>query len=138
MAGRSAGRWDRRLADFCPYTTRENSMRIRLSVASTMALVLITMSPAQSMAQDALPEGPGKASILGSCSQCHDLETAIGKKRTPQEWVEVMDRMGQFGMSLSDSTRAEILDYLNAHLNSAPPVPAPATPGGGAAASRRP
>jgi len=77
-------------------------MRFHLSGIAVPALVFALASPGQSLAQDVLPEGPGKAAVLESCAQCHDLGTAISKKLTPDEWVDVMDRMGGFGLSLSD------------------------------------
>jgi len=52
-------------------------------VASLPAFALGLALSSQSLAQDTLPEGPGKVAIQEACTQCHDLGTAVGQKRTP-------------------------------------------------------
>ena len=94
---------------------------MRLTLLLTLALAMAVSS--QSRAQDTLPEGPGKAGLQESCTQCHDLGTAIAQKRTHDEWVEILDRMVGYGLTLSDPKRAEIQDYLTANLSSKPAQP---------------
>jgi mono/diheme cytochrome c family protein len=113
-------------------------MRINPPLAAAIpALALALALSSQSLAQDSLPEGPGKAAVQESCTQCHDIGTAIGQKRTPDEWADILDRMGGFGLTLSDAKRTEIQDYLNANLGSAPASPAQ-PPSGGAPTPKKP
>ncbi|OYU69263.1 MAG: hypothetical protein CFE28_04140 [Alphaproteobacteria bacterium PA2] len=109
-------------------------MRFSISFA---ALAMAAALSSQALAQDDLPEGPGKVAIQEDCAQCHDLGTAIGQKRSPDEWVEVVDRMTGFGLTLTDARRTEILQYLNANRSTAPAVAAPPATGG-AHASKTP
>ena len=99
-------------------------MRLVHSAAAVPAFALALVLSSTSVAQDALPEGPAKVAIQESCTQCHDLGTAVGQKRTPDEWVDIVDRMVGFGLTLTDGKRIEILDYLNAHVGTAPAQPA--------------
>lgn len=113
-------------------------MRLTLSLAAAVPAFALAMAlSSQSVAQDTLPEGPGKVAIQEACTQCHDLGTAIGQKRTPDEWADILDRMGGFGLTLSDAKRTEIQDYLNANLGSAPAAAQPAL-AGGAPTSKKP
>lgn len=106
-------------------------MRFSISFA---ALAIATAMFSQALAQDDLPEGPGKVATQEDCAQCHDLGVAIGQKRSPDEWVDVLDRMAGFGLTLTDARRTEILQYLNTHRSSAPSVAAPPATGGAHAA----
>lgn len=98
-----------------------------LFVAAALAIAL----PAA--AQDALPEGPGKAAVQETCTQCHDLGPILAQRRSAEDWADVVERMKGFGASLTDSQKAGILAYLTASLGkgdapSATPAPAPAGP----------
>lgn len=104
-----------------------------LALTAALALPLFLSTP--SSAQDNLPEGPGKAALQDSCTQCHDLGTAIGQKRAPEDWADVLDRMSGLGLTITEDRRTEILSYLNANFGSAP---APAAVPAGATTPKKP
>jgi hypothetical protein len=93
--------------------------------ASAVALLA---APA-AIAQDALPDGPGKAELTSTCTQCHDLGQVSAQHRSADEWNEIVGRMQGFGAVLDDTKKAAILAYLNANLGkdaAAPDAAAPA------------
>ena len=112
-------------------------MRLPRSVIAAIPALLLVL-PFQAVAQDTLPEGPGKAAVQESCAQCHDLGTATSQKRSPAEWSDVMDRMAGFGLMLSDAKRTEILGYLNASLSLAAVPPGQPSPAGKPPVAGRP
>jgi len=108
-------------------------MRFRAPFAAAVFCALAAMSTGQAVAQDALPDGPGKAAVSEACTQCHDLGTVTAQRRGADEWADVVERMEGFGASLSDAKKAEILAYLSANLGkgdapaeTATPAPSPA------------
>jgi len=121
-----------------PFTPREYPMRLNMILAASIPAIALALAiSSRSLAQDILPEGPGKAALQDSCTQCHDLGTAIGQRRTPDEWADILDRMAGFGLTLSDAKRTEIQDYLNANFGSAPAVPAQVPSSGGSQAGKK-
>ncbi len=63
-------------------------------------------------AADPAPPAPVPAVIRRACIGCHDLATAAGKGRTPEEWSEVIDRMADRGVDASDAELAAVKTYL--------------------------
>jgi competence protein ComEA len=68
------------------------------------------------VAQDTLPEGPGKAQTLNLCGTCHEAAKATSVKLTREGWIETIDRMKAFGASGSDEDFAAVLEYLATHF----------------------
>jgi hypothetical protein len=104
------------------------SLRVRLPLLACAAALLA--APAAT-AQDALPDGPGKATLMDTCTQCHDAGLISAQHRSPDEWNDILARMTGFGAVLDDAKKAEILAYLNANLgkgDAAPAAPAAAAP----------
>ena len=76
-------------------------------------LVLVGLS-ATALAANA-PAGPAMSApavIQRDCTGCHDLTTAAGRGRTPQDWSDVVDRMVDHGLSESDAELAAVKTYL--------------------------
>src|SRR5687767_4261072 len=68
------------------------------------------------LAQDTLPEGPGKAQTLSVCGTCHEAAKATSVKLTREGWIETVDRMKAFGATGSDEDFAAVLEYLATHF----------------------
>jgi competence protein ComEA len=81
---------------------------------AVLALIVGCVSVAS--AQDALPEGPGKAQTLSVCGTCHEAAKATSVKLTREGWIETIDRMKAFGASGSDEDFAAVLEYLATHF----------------------
>jgi cytochrome c2 len=69
---------------------------------------------AAALAADPAPPAPDAApkAIQRACVGCHDIATAAGKGRTPQEWSDVIDRMTDRGVDASDAELAAMKAYL--------------------------
>ncbi len=77
-------------------------------------LVVLLARPA--LAQDTLPEGPGKEQIINICGTCHEAAKATSVKLTREGWIETLDRMKAFGADGTTNEFAAILDYLSTHF----------------------
>lgn len=75
-----------------------------------------------------MTEIPGKATTERVCAQCHSLELALGVRRSPDEWNQVIERMMANGLTASDDELYEMSDYLGANYAPLPPEPAVAAP----------
>lgn len=67
---------------------------------------------AAALAADPAPPAAAATVVQRACVGCHDLATAAGKGRTPQEWSDVIDRMTDRGVDASDSELAAVKAYL--------------------------
>jgi mono/diheme cytochrome c family protein len=56
----------------------------------------------------------GREILLDKCVQCHDLRTVLVKPRTPQNWVETVDRMAARAVfnPISDEEQWRVAAYL--------------------------
>ena len=63
-------------------------------------------------AQDKLPEGPGKATVVKVCHGCHSPDVVATKHRTQEEWEHAVVDMINAGATGTDDEFAEIVDYL--------------------------
>lgn len=72
------------------------------------------MAAAQDAAsQDPLPKGPGRETVASTCGVCHDIDTAIGKHRTPADWQDIINAMINRGAMGSQDDFKAILGYLS-------------------------
>jgi mono/diheme cytochrome c family protein len=67
---------------------------------------------ASAPAQQQLPASEGRALLQRSCTQCHDLQTAIGKPASQQEWTDIIVRMVGAGASVTPSEQQTLIQYL--------------------------
>lgn len=75
-------------------------------------ITLLMFSLAVAYAQSALPEGPGKKLLEGTCGACHDVGTATGARHTRTGWESIVDSMAARGAQGSDKDFEAIADYL--------------------------
>lgn len=75
-----------------------------------------------------LPDGPGKDIVQQNCAACHGLDLITAKRRSPDGWSDVLNRMVASGAQLDDAQYGEVLAYLKANLGTtAASGPAPAS-----------
>jgi len=87
-------------------------VRTRASVIAALCLAAQGSVATGQEKQSALPEGPGKDSLQKVCSSCHELETVISTRRTPNGWRRMMEDMVARGAEGSDEDMAAIFSYL--------------------------
>jgi competence protein ComEA len=81
------------------------------------AVILGSRAEAQ---QNLLPDGPGKAIFLQTCSTCHTPNNVIGKAQNADAWSDTLNKMIQYGLSSNDDDLSTILDYLTKNFGPAP------------------
>jgi competence protein ComEA len=81
-----------------------------------LALFIVVGCAQSAVAQDTLPDGPGKAQVLQLCGACHEAAKATSVKLTRDGWVETIDRMKAFGATGSDEDFTAVLEYLSTHF----------------------
>ena len=70
----------------------------------------------RSTTPDQLPIGEGRDAFLAMCSDCHDLDTAIGRRRQPKDWHDLVELMRQRGANGEDADAAAVVKYLTRHF----------------------
>ena len=76
-------------------------------VAIPAALLLAASLEAQD-----LPDGAGKDLVMNVCTVCHDLVRITSKRKTKEEWNEIVDQMATKGAKASDEEFDTIVNYL--------------------------
>lgn len=79
-----------------------------------LALVLAVPAWAQDDPYQGLPEGPGRDTVLGNCTVCHNAAIILQNAMSRKKWDELITWMQEEqGMwELDAETRDTILDYL--------------------------
>jgi competence protein ComEA len=67
-------------------------------------------------AQEKLPKGPGRETLLRVCGACHSAENVAGMAKTREEWGALVGEMAADGAQGTDDEFNEIVDYLAAHF----------------------
>lgn len=65
------------------------------------------------------PAGPGLELIQRSCISCHDIYMITTKRKTPQQWAEVMDLMAARGAEVTPEEMQIIEEYLSQNFSAA-------------------
>ena len=100
-----------------------NLLKALSSVALVLALALCLL-PA--MAQDLLPDGPGREVTVQACSGCHGVDFFVGVPRSRTDWETSIIKMMNRGLKLSDADYATVAEYLATYIGLSPPAPRPA------------
>jgi len=97
-----------------------------------VAVGLIVARPA--IAQDAMPDGPGKAEVVLACSGCHGLGQIVGEHRSADMWATTVTSMINNGAPVADADFDKVVGYLATNFGdgsaaaaapAAPAAPAP-------------
>ncbi len=59
-----------------------------------------------------LPPGPGRALVIGSCVQCHDLGITVAQRKTADAWRRSVEQMARLGARLNGSEIQVVTKYL--------------------------
>jgi hypothetical protein len=64
-----------------------------------------------------LPTGPNKDIVARACGSCHDLDMVYeAAGQTREGWNGTIEEMTGYGLKVSASERAQILEYLTSFL----------------------
>ena len=77
-------------------------------------LILILLPVAT--AQEKLPDGAARATVLKICGGCHEIGTAISSRRTKIGWQRSVDDMITRGAEGSDDDMEAVIDYLTTNF----------------------
>jgi mono/diheme cytochrome c family protein len=110
---------------------RSNLVKGVLATTLGMGVVVGLMVARPAIAQDALPEGPGKAETVAACSGCHGIGQILGEHRAADAWATTVTSMINNGAPVADADFDKVVGYLAANFGpegTAPAAAAPAAP----------
>ena len=87
-----------------------------MKISALFIVIAVAFAAAPAIAQEVLPDGPGKEPTQRICSQCHEAGKAASIKLTRQGWNEEIDKMKALGAQGSEQDFQTILDYLAANF----------------------
>jgi len=64
------------------------------------------------VAQNALPDGNGKAIVQRACAQCHAIGIVTSADHSPDDWGIVVRAMVHDGAKLAPDEQQVVIDYL--------------------------
>jgi competence protein ComEA len=91
-------------------------MRFRRPLYVVGVATYVLMSASAVEAQEALPDAPGKAVLAKACSDCHEMETVIGSRRTKLGWQQIVDDMISRGAEGSKEDMEAVVAYLTTYF----------------------
>lgn len=59
-----------------------------------------------------LPAAPQRSLVIRACAACHAPEVVVAKRRTAEEWDEIIAKMVDRGAVASEEEQQQILEYL--------------------------
>jgi competence protein ComEA len=98
-----------------------------VSTNSTVAAQQMTPVAAGMQADDhpEMPNGPGKAITLQTCTKCHSITNVTGQHKDKDGWTATITKMVGYGATGSDDDFQQILDYVSKFYGvDAPPADA--------------
>lgn len=94
---------------------------IRSAAAPILALLLSAAAPAVAAGpNDVLPEAPAKSLVVRACTTCHQAPTVVAKRRTADEWDEMVAKMVDRGAALTEAEQDQVYAYLVKNFGPAP------------------
>ena len=88
-------------------------MTIRSFLAGpALGLAFCTIGGVPGLAQDQLPEAPGKDQVVNVCGKCHEPQRVAALRLTREGWEEVVAKMISLGAKATDDELKQITDYL--------------------------
>lgn len=84
-----------------------------------VSAVGVSVFAASSLADQSQPPPPGEGLdlIQRSCINCHDIYMITTKRKTPQQWAEVMDLMAARGAEVTPDEMQIIEEYLSQNFS---------------------
>ena len=103
-------------------------------LATTLGIGLVAgvIMARPALAQDGLPDGPGKAEVVAACSGCHGIGQIMGEHRPADLWASTVTSMINNGAPVADADFDKVVGYLSTNFGpvgaapAAPAAPAPA------------
>lgn len=89
-------------------------LTIRISLVATL-LAGGTSLASSSDAQD-LPLGNGRDTVKAACTTCHGIDLILSRRRTQDEWRDVVSQMVGNGASMTDDQFSTVMEYLSTAL----------------------
>ena len=88
-----------------------NRLTLKARTATLIICSLLLIPPARSD-EDQFPEGPGKATLIKVCSQCHAVDPIATLRYSKDEWKDLVDDMKGKGAEATDEESNVIVEYL--------------------------
>ncbi len=109
-------------------------MRYRMNLGGALILGLAGLGVSfqafgQASPAQALPEGPGKATVETACVGCHELRRVTNSGYTPEGWKTVVAMMVNVGAPIPQDQIGKVTSYLAAHFPEKKKPPATAIAG---------
>jgi hypothetical protein len=93
--------------------TGEDAMTLLKALLIPGVILFAAALPASAEGpDDILPEAPAKALVVRACTACHQAPMVVAKRRTAEEWDEMIGKMVDRGAALTDAEQDQVYDYL--------------------------
>jgi hypothetical protein len=93
--------------------TREMNKAGRISTRLILVMVIGMSVLSDGAGAVELPAGPNKDIVTRACGSCHDLDMVFeAAGQTREGWNGTIEEMTGYGLKVSATERAQILDYL--------------------------
>ena len=81
-----------------------------------LAVGAVTIASSASAQEPGLPDGPGKAQLMKSCTACHAISQVTEQRKSQADWSETVEQMIARGAQVADPDVPVIVAYLAKNL----------------------
>ena len=115
---------------------RNKIMKALLATGLGVVLLAGIILARPAVAQDDLPNGLGKSTLMASCNTgCHSVSQVMGEHQTADQWNSTITNMINFGANVPDDQIDTLVAYLATNFGpEGQPAPGATTPPTGATA----
>ena len=87
---------------------------VRVGIGAAWLLCVSGLGWAQlpTVSEQVFPRGAHRDLLVRACAGCHPPESIVAKRRSAEEWDEIIARMIERGAVASDEEQEQILEYL--------------------------
>jgi hypothetical protein len=90
-----------------------------VSSSKAISVVWVLCAGAGSYAQAPFPEDTQRELVVRVCSACHPPEVVVARRRTAEEWDEIVLRMIDRGAEATEEEQRQIVAYFARHYGAA-------------------
>lgn len=104
--------------------------RLRMAGAVVLGAMIVGAAGAALSASpdDLLPNEPGKAIVISSCTACHDSSEITTRKMSGDQWERMVLKMKDLGATVEDKDQPVLVAYLAKNFGPTPATPDPSAP----------
>jgi len=87
-------------------------VRVSIGAAWLVSVSVLGWAQLPAVSEQVFPQGAHRDLVVRACAACHPPESIVAKRRSAQEWDDIIARMIERGAVATDEEQQQILEYF--------------------------